>query len=116
MRLKPAGVSKTTGKPYNAFWSCGIKNSDGTWCNYKPPKEVSVSPNQPAGFEAGLNKDIETAKWDKLGFGKCKYGFLLESYKKGEALRDVEPFAEEWARASMRVLPSDKLTLEDTDF
>lgn len=31
------GVSKKTGKPY-AFWSCPIKNADGTWCKYQPPK------------------------------------------------------------------------------
>jgi hypothetical protein len=35
MKLHPAGVSKA-GKPYKAFWSCGQKNADGTWCNAKP--------------------------------------------------------------------------------
>jgi len=25
---------------YGSFYSCGVKNPDGTWCKYKPPKEV----------------------------------------------------------------------------
>jgi len=118
MKLKPAGVSKA-GKPYNAFWSCGIKNPDGTWCAYKPPKEVSVSPNKPAGFEAGLNKDIETAKWDKLGFGKCKTLYLVECFKRDMDLKLAEPLAELWATASMRVLPKtdgDEFSMEDINF
>lgn len=36
MILKPAGVSKSTGKPYPAFWSCGQKNANGTYCQYRP--------------------------------------------------------------------------------
>jgi len=32
------GISKSSGKPY-AFWSCSIKNADGTYCKYSPPKE-----------------------------------------------------------------------------
>jgi hypothetical protein len=33
--LKPAGVSKATGKPYNAFWSCSGR-TDGQFCKRKP--------------------------------------------------------------------------------
>lgn len=25
---------------YGNFWSCGTKLADGTWCKYRPPKEV----------------------------------------------------------------------------
>lgn len=35
MTLKPAGVSKA-GRAYPAFWSCGMKNADGTYCRFKP--------------------------------------------------------------------------------
>jgi len=35
MTKMPAGTSKA-GKPYNAFWSCGEKNPDNSWCSYKP--------------------------------------------------------------------------------
>jgi len=37
------GVSKTSGKPY-AFWSCSIKNPDGSWCQYKP--QTNYKPDQ----------------------------------------------------------------------
>ena len=33
--LKPAGISKATGKPYNAFWSCSGR-TDGKFCKNKP--------------------------------------------------------------------------------
>lgn len=35
MTWRPAGVSKTTGRPYPGFWSCPEK-VDGRYCNYKP--------------------------------------------------------------------------------
>ena len=34
MTLKPAGVSKV-GRPYPAFYSCGQRNPDGSYCNFK---------------------------------------------------------------------------------
>lgn len=36
MTLKPAGVSKTTNKPYPAFWACGEKLQDGSFCRFRP--------------------------------------------------------------------------------
>lgn len=50
MRWKPPGTSKTTGKPYQGFWSCGTKNDDGSWCRYKPPQQQKAAglPYQPA--------------------------------------------------------------------
>lgn len=39
MVMKPAGLSKKTGKPYPAFWSCGERNEDGSYCSFRPPKE-----------------------------------------------------------------------------
>ena len=36
MVLKPAGVSKSTNKPYPPFWSCPSKNADGTYCKSRP--------------------------------------------------------------------------------
>ena len=38
MVLKPAGTSKN-GRAYPAFWSCPNKNADGSFCQYRPPKE-----------------------------------------------------------------------------
>lgn len=37
MTLKPAGVSKTTGRQYPAFWSCGQRDGD-QYCKFKPGK------------------------------------------------------------------------------
>jgi len=34
--LKPGGVSKATGKPYQPFWAASHKAPDGTWCKDKP--------------------------------------------------------------------------------
>lgn len=36
MTWKAPGVSKNTGKPYPGFWSCGMKNENGTWCTFRP--------------------------------------------------------------------------------
>ena len=35
-RLKPGGISKTSGKPYNPFWAASHKAPDGSWCKEKP--------------------------------------------------------------------------------
>lgn len=35
-RLKPGGISKTSGKPYNSFWAASHKAPDGSWCKEKP--------------------------------------------------------------------------------
>jgi len=37
--IKPAGVSKTTGKAYNAFYKCDGKNPDNSYCTKKPTRE-----------------------------------------------------------------------------
>jgi len=37
--LKPGGVSKGTGKPYNPFWAASHKTPDGGLCKYKPSRE-----------------------------------------------------------------------------
>lgn len=35
MKYKGDGISKA-GKPYKGFWSCGVKDEQGNWCNFKP--------------------------------------------------------------------------------
>ena len=34
--LRPAGVSRTSGKAYAAFVSCPVRNGDGSFCNERP--------------------------------------------------------------------------------
>jgi len=44
-QAKPGGVSKTTGKPYNAFYAASHKLPDGSWCREKPSAEwVKANP------------------------------------------------------------------------
>ena len=35
-QLKPGGVSKVSGKPYQPFWAASHKAPDGSWCKDKP--------------------------------------------------------------------------------
>ena len=41
MTLKPAGISKTTNKPYPAFWACGERMPDNSYCRFKPGKNIA---------------------------------------------------------------------------
>lgn len=51
---KPGGVSKTTGKPYNAFSCCPSKNADGSFCKEKPPKVVGGPGAATNAFQASV--------------------------------------------------------------
>lgn len=43
--VRPAGTSKKTGEPYNAFWHCNEQNDDGSFCREKPsPSWVKAHP------------------------------------------------------------------------
>ena len=45
--LKPGGVSKASGKPYNAFWAASHKTPDGAYCKDKPSREFVASHSAP---------------------------------------------------------------------
>jgi len=38
-QLKPGGISKASGKPYNAFWAASHKAPDGSFCKDKPSQQ-----------------------------------------------------------------------------
>lgn len=38
MVFKGPGISRSTGRSYPGFWSCGEKNPDGSYCNFRPKK------------------------------------------------------------------------------
>lgn len=40
MELHMAGISKTTGKHYPAFWACPEKDENGSFCRAKPPEVI----------------------------------------------------------------------------
>jgi len=49
MRLVPAGISKKTGKPYSAFWSCDSR-SGGCGNTARAEGEDAQSPMDAGGF------------------------------------------------------------------
>jgi hypothetical protein len=61
-RALPGGVSKTTGKPYPAFWTCDVKGE--LRCNNKPSKEW-VETHPP---ERVLPRTYSSEEFDSLPF------------------------------------------------
>lgn len=47
-QLKPGGVSKASGKPYNAFWAASHKAPDGSFCKDKPSIKWVAAQSAPA--------------------------------------------------------------------
>ena len=47
-QLKPGGVSKASGKPYNAFWAASHKAPDGSFCKDKPSQQWVAAQSAPA--------------------------------------------------------------------
>ena len=47
-QLKPGGVSKASGKPYNPFWAASHKAPDGSWCKEKPSIKWIAGKSAPA--------------------------------------------------------------------
>ena len=47
-QLKPGGVSKVSGKPYNAFYAASHKTPDGGWCKDKPSQQWVAAQSAPA--------------------------------------------------------------------
>ena len=47
-QLKPGGVSKASGKPYQSFWAASHKAPDGSWCKEKPSIRWIAAQGTPA--------------------------------------------------------------------
>ena len=47
-QLKPGGVSKASGKPYQSFWAASHKAPDGSFCKDKPSQQWVASRSAPA--------------------------------------------------------------------
>jgi len=88
----------------------------------KKPSEIRVANQVPNSYNSfaqhsdnssapkPVAKTEEKTDWDKIAFGKSKHGFLIEAFKANLGnpnikLSEIEAIAEEWARASMRILP-----------
>ena len=59
--VKPAGVSKSTGRAYQSFYACPTKNEDGSFCQFKFTQRPPI-----AGFGvARANQAANTVDKDK---------------------------------------------------
>ncbi len=74
--------------------------------------------------QAAEKEEAEEDKWNKISWGKCKHGFLIEAFKKfgdvqfEQNLNLIERQAELWADMSMRKLDKQEeigLTQEQCD-
>lgn len=74
----------------------------------RPENQVPNTPRvQPTQTAQNKKENWE----DKSAFGKCKHAYLVEAFKAhlgdpNVKLTDMERIAEEWAKASMRELPT----------
>ena len=58
--LKPGGISKASGKPYNPFWAASHKAPDGSWCKEKPSiKWIASQKAEPAPTKLVPEDDLE---------------------------------------------------------
>ena len=57
--LKPGGIAKATGKPYNPFWACSGK-TDGQFCKRKPSLDWVAKQSQPIGEPERNESDLES--------------------------------------------------------
>jgi hypothetical protein len=68
LKTVPAGVSKSTGRPYNAFEVCPERG-----CSYRPPRQQNYAPSAPA------------RNFDKEAYEKC-----VSIWVKGELGQPIE--------------------------
>ena len=89
LKLIAAGISKTTGRNYNAFWSCPNK------C-----KQPYVAPQ--AQYNAPTQQRVETPNWDKISLGKVRHGVAIEAIKLGKELNpETATWIEKWSNYIM---------------
>lgn len=78
VKLVPAGTSKKTGKPYDAFYSCQNRDCGKT---YK-----CEATGTPAMAMNNVAKKTEDDKWEKISEGKVRHGVSIAYIEKGEKL------------------------------
>lgn len=120
--LPYGGDGATIGIAYNEEQKTFV-NDKGTEVPYKQrsvmlvksPSQVKPAnqvPNHPTSTpKLATQASSEEVDWNKVSLGKCKHGFLIEAFKAhlgnpNIKLSEMEKIAEEWAKASMRILPT----------
>jgi len=94
-KIVPAGVSKTSGKPYGAFTAC-----PEIGCKQKPPLERPASlsprtpmvtatptPQNPAGD--GFTPTTKTPDWDAIAEGKVRHGVVCAMIEAGKTKEEI---------------------------
>lgn len=101
------------GEPVGRTIEIGYKEDQGDFegkaITYRTIMNIKPTTSQPSKADLFTKSQIVEAskketdkKWEELGWKKCKYGFLIESYKLGLNLKEVEKTAELWADACQR--------------
>jgi hypothetical protein len=87
----------------------------------KKPNEVKPSnqvPNYPSKTApVATQAPMTEVDWEKVSMGKCKHAYLVEAFKAhlgnpNVKLSEIEKIAEEWAKASMRILPANTARID----
>ncbi len=104
--MKPAGVSKKTGKSYQAFLACNQKNADGSYCSYKPPRATGTA----QAFEQDLDKSSAQMDLNKRDNTISKLAIAKEFISRGdkwslETQKEMEHFLD-WAEGKKPKLGS----------
>lgn len=108
MTLKPAGVSKATGRQYKAFWACGEKMEDGSYCRAKP---IDLPPttgrkSAEAQFVQGLAENKRSSEIKEMHEEKT------ENIAKSVALNNAVNFIGEIAGKYSRFSDYDETLME----
>jgi hypothetical protein len=94
----PAGVSKTTGKAYDAFWVCDTKGCKGPHipgASYSTPVAKPITPRASGERAEGIagGSGVRTASkdtdWDNIAVGKCQTAFLAAYIQSGKSFSDA---------------------------
>lgn len=72
MKMIPAGVSKSTGKPYSTFYACPNKCRQG-----------ATAPQAPQA-----KKDPD---WESISRGKVRHGIVCAMLQNGKTYEDIVP-------------------------
>ena len=101
------------GEPVGKTIEIGYKEDQGDFqgkaITYRTIVNIKPTDRQPSKGDMYVKaqmveakKEKDDKKWEELGWKKCKYGFLIESYRLGLNLKEVEKTAELWADACQR--------------
>ena len=98
MKLVPGGVSKKTGRPYNAFYACSERDCKET---SPAPNEVAVAPQKPL-TSVSEDEPMKRLDWDRKEFIKGLAVFSSNERQQGmspvEAVKNSHTF--DWMYAA----------------